>query len=228
MSKEDYDWLGLVLTFSDTASPVGGYAHSFGLEGMVQAGEVSDEESLRRFLERDVRESLRSVELPLVARAYRAAIENKADEVKKWDAWAWAMRPTGELREAGAKVGRQQWKLFERTWAEEEAKAARGWFASFQMAPVAGVIFAKREVPLEAGLMVVCYQTYSALMQAALKLLPVGPMATQRLLFEVLGEARALGEEALAVKDSELGTFNPIWDCASSGHERVEARLFLS
>ena len=226
--KDDFDWLGLVLTFSDTAAPVGGYAHSFGLEGMVQAGEVFDEASLRRFLTRDVRESLRSVELPIVVRAYQAALENKWDEVKSWDEWAWAMRPTGELREAGSKVGRQQWKLFERTWAEEDAKAAREWFASFQVATVAGVIFAKREVPLEAGLMVVCYQTYSALMQAALKLLPVGPMATQTLLREVMGEARALGLEALAVKDAELGTFNPVWDCASSGHERVEARLFLS
>ena len=96
------------------------------------------------------------------------------------------------------------------------------------MATVAGVIFAKRGVPLEAGLMVVCYQTYSALMQAALKLLPVGPMATQSLLREMMGDAQTLCEEALAVEDAELGTFNPVWDCASSGHERVEARLFLS
>ena len=112
--NEDYDWLGLVLTFSDTASPVGGYAHSFGLEGMVQAGEVFDEATMRRFLKRDVRESLRSVELPIVARAYRAAMANNPEEVGGWDEWACAMRPTGELREAAAKVGRQQWKLFER------------------------------------------------------------------------------------------------------------------
>ena len=217
-----------MLTFSDTASPVGGYAHSFGLEGMVQAGEVFDEKTLRRFLNRDVRESLRSVELPIVARAYQAAMAGQGNEVKRWDEWAWAMRPTGELREAAAKVGRQQWRLFERTWADEEAKEAREWFATSQVATVAGVIFAKRAVPLQAGLLVVCYQTYSALMQAALKLLPVGPMATQGLLRELMGQAQALVQEALAVEDAELGTFNPVWDCASSGHERVEARLFLS
>ena len=200
--KEDYDWLGLVLTFSDTASPVGGYAHSFGLEGMVQAGEVIDEKFLRRFLTRDVRESLRSVELPIVARTYQAALAGQGDEVKRWDEFAWAMRPTGELREAASKVGRQQWRLFERTWAHDgdrEAKETRAWFATSQVSTVAGVIFAKRAVPLEAGLMVVCYQTYSALMQAALKLLPVGPMATQGLLRELMGDAPTLVQEALAL-----------------------------
>lgn len=225
---DEHDWLGLVLSFADTASPVGGYAHSFGLEGMVQAGEVSDEKSLRLFLKRDVREALRAVELPLVARAYSAALADAGEEVRKWDQWAWAMRPTGELREAAAKVGRQQWRLFEQTWADEDARRSRSWFETFQVAPVAGVIFAKRKVPLDAGLRVVCYQTYSALMQAALKLLPTGPLATQRLLCEAMAEAGALAREAIAVEDSGLGTFNPVWDCASSGHEDAEARLFLS
>ncbi len=226
--KTDYDWLGLVLSFADTAAPVGGYAHSFGLEGMVQAGEVVDEETLVRFLRRDVRESLRAVELPLVARVYQAALSNDCGEVKRWDEWARALRPTGELRESGAKVGRQQWKLFERTWADRNDQEARAWFETFQVAPVAGVIFAKRGVPLDAGLRVFCYQTYSALLQAALKLLPIGPMATQRLLCEAMVSSTKLCEEALVVADSELGTFNPVWDCASSRHERAEARLFLS
>lgn len=226
--KDDYQWLGLVLSFADTAAPVGGYAHSFGLEGMVQAGEVREEDTLRRFLARDVRESLRSVELPLLARAYRAAKELRGEEVRRWDEWAWASRPTGELREASARVGRQQWRIFERTWGGDGAREARDWFATFQIAPVAGVIFAKRGVPLEAGLRIFCYQTYSALMQAALKLLPVGPMATQGLLHEAMVNSNGLCEEALRLEDGELGTFNPVWDCASSRHERAEARLFLS
>ena len=38
----DWAWMGPMLHFSDSALPVGAYAHSFGLEGMCQDGVVRD------------------------------------------------------------------------------------------------------------------------------------------------------------------------------------------
>jgi len=65
----DLRWLLALLQTADSLYPTGAYAHSFGLEGMVDAGIVKDRASLRRFLLTSVLPTLRGVELPLVVHA---------------------------------------------------------------------------------------------------------------------------------------------------------------
>jgi len=221
-------WMAVMLHFSDSALPVGAYAHSFGLEGLCQCGVLHDEMTLRKFLLRDVRHSLASVDLPLVARAHRAALDGKGDAVRHWDELSWALRPTRQLREAAGKVGKQLWLIYEETWRSQDALSSPDWFGTFQVPVVLGAIFAERGAPVESCLWAVAYQTYAAFTQAALKLLPVGPAATQRMLCETLDKTRADFSKILSMGDADLGAFNPLWDIAASRHERASARMFLS
>jgi len=218
-----------LLHFSDSALPVGAYAHSFGLEGMCQDGAVHDEESLDQFLRRDVRHALTRVELPLVVRAHRAGLDCQSEDVLHWDQFSRALRPTRQLRDAASQIGRGQWRVYQQTWGSNSQNGARAsWFDTFQSPVVSGVAFAELGVSLEESMTSVLYQTFSALTQAALKLLPLGPTATQRLLTAALQETVPELPQVLALPDSELGTFNPLWDIAASRHERAPARLFLS
>lgn len=225
---EKYSWMGMLVHFADSALPVGSYAHSFGLEGMCQEGMIHDEESLRLFFLRDVKEGLVSVDLPLMVRAHTASLDHDAAAVRRWDEQAWALRPTRQLREAATKIGRQTWALYQKTWADDESSQITDWFPRFQSPIVTGAIFALRGVPAEGCLWVGSYQVYSALVQAALKLLPIGPSAGQRLLQEALSEIENEFPAVVAKIDDELGTFNPLWDIAASRHERASARLFIS
>lgn len=224
--KPDTSWLGLVLPFADTASPVGGYAHSYGLEGLVQEGVIGNLEEFRQFLQRDVWVSLQKVDLPLMESAYKAANEDDWEEIRCLDELAWALRPTRQLREAAGKVGRQQWRLFQRTWGQDSEEP--DCWSSYQAPVVAGVVFALGGVPMGGGVRILAYQTYSALLQSALKLLPVGPMAVQELLHEMMLLLETRKQDERPAGREELGTFNPLWDIAASRHERAEARLFLS
>src|SRR4051812_11770154 len=65
-------WLCGLLQANDSFYPTGSYAHSFGLEGLVQESVVHDRATLREFLFRSVMPSLRHVELPIAAHAWRA------------------------------------------------------------------------------------------------------------------------------------------------------------
>ena len=56
----------------DSFYPTGSYAHSFGLEGLVQAGVVHDRATLRQFMVLSVLPALRHAELPLAAHAWHA------------------------------------------------------------------------------------------------------------------------------------------------------------
>ncbi|NNC87839.1 MAG: urease accessory protein UreF [Akkermansiaceae bacterium] len=223
-----WTWIGPLLHFADSALPVGAYAHSFGLEGMCQAGVVRDEPTLREFLRRDVTHGLEAVDLPLIARAHAAALDGDGDAIRRWDEWSWALRPTRQLREAAGKIGRQQWTLYANTWRPDDGVVQPGWFRHFQAPVVGGAIFAERGVPVEGALWAGCYQAFAALLQAALKLLPVGPGAAQVILREALGAMEPRLAGVLALPDEDLGTFNPLWDIAASRHERAEARMFIS
>jgi len=172
--------------------------------------------------------SLRQVDLPVMARALQAAQEQDWSRVSQLDELAWALRPTRQLRESAGKVGRQQWRLYEKTWGEVVGFSQEDVFQSYQAPVVAGVVFGLSGVPVEGALRILAYQTFSALLQSTLKLLPIGPQAVQELLHEAMSSMEGGWEKLLEVSEQDLGTFNPLWDIAASRHERAEARLFLS
>ena len=71
MTTDPWLWL---LQANDTAYPSGAYAHSFGLEELVEAGVVMDAADLERFLEKQVLPALLTFEVPFFARAHAAAV----------------------------------------------------------------------------------------------------------------------------------------------------------
>jgi len=226
MNTEHLNWVTRLLHFSDSALPVGAYAHSFGLEGVCQMGVVKDVETLTLFLQRDVAHALNNIDLPLTAKAYQAAMDANVGELQSLDQLSWAMRPTKQLRDAGSKIGKQQWKLYEKAWNDSSFSAME--LSHHQATTVMGMVFAAEGVPLEAGLWSVVYQTYSALLQASLKLIPIGPSATQAILTESLQLMEPHLSKAAEMNEHEMGSFNPIWDIGAAKHERAPARLFLS
>ena len=120
VGPSDWDWVAWVLHFSDSALPVGAYAHSFGLEGVCQMGLVHDKETLRTFLNRDVSTALVHVDLPLVAKSHEATMDGRYQELVRLDRLSWALRPTRQLREAASRIGKQQMQVYQNTWADAE------------------------------------------------------------------------------------------------------------
>ncbi|MEM7384080.1 MAG: urease accessory UreF family protein [Verrucomicrobiota bacterium] len=223
-NMDGWNWAARLLHFSDSALPVGAYAHSFGLEGVCQMGVVEDEDTLVLFLCRDVAGALYSVDLPLFALAYEAAMDGVVEDLQRLDQLSWALRPTRQLREAASKIGKQQWRLYQRTWQggpEVDLPCE-------QSPIIMGLIFANEAIPMEAGLWSIAYQTYSALVQAALKLLPIGPASAQHVLHLAMEAIGPHLEDAAGLSEDSVGTFNPVWDIGASQHEEAKARMFIS
>lgn len=221
-----------LLQGSDSAYPTGAYAHSFGLEGLAQAGVVRDLASLEAYLLEHGVPALAHGDLPFVAHAHAAALRGDAGGIFALDAQCAALRGARELREAGARVGAQRvemaaaladWPLL------RELAAALGDGRWTGQLPVAyGAVSAAQGVAVDAALAAYAYQHLAGAAAASLKLLRVGQVAVQQMLTRVLDAASSRIALSRDVAVDDIGWFSPLVDIASARHETAYTRLFIS
>lgn len=225
-------WLCGLLQAGDSFYPTGSYAHSFGLEGLVNEGAVRDRGTLRQFLFLSVLPTLAHVELPLAIQAWRALEGPDWERVGEMCLLSAALKTPREARLAAENIGRQRAELVAALCGdplaqEYLARAAAGrWpFSPAVSAAVEGRAFG---APVEAVGTGVAYANLAGVLSAAMKLLRLGQNACQGLLTEALREIPALIVAAERIPLEEIGWFNPWLDIAAARHETADARMFIS
>jgi urease accessory protein len=228
----DAAWITGLLQAGDSFYPTGSYAHSFGLEGLVQAGVVHDRDSLRQFLRLSALPALRHTDLPLAAHAWRAFAEPDWTRVGELCLLSSALKTAREARQAAENIGRQRAELLvtlrDHPLAAEFLRraAAEGWPSS----PAISAALEGRVLgaPLSAVLGGVYYASVASWLSAAMKLLRLGQNASQGLMTELLREAPAVVAAAEQVPADGIGWFNPWLDVAAARHETADSRMFIS
>jgi urease accessory protein len=225
-------WVARLLQASDSLYPTGAYAHSFGLEGLVQEGSVRDLAGLRMFLLEQVLPALARTDLPVAAEAWAAA-GDPPDwfRLRELCSLGSAVRGSREPREASEAIGRQRSALAARLHgglaAEFDRRAEAGRWPT-PACVVAALEGRMMGAPREAVLAALVYSTAAGTVAAAVKLLRLGQNAAQTLIAEALSLTPALVSEALAADPDEIGAWNPWWDVAAARHESADFRLFIS
>jgi urease accessory protein len=221
-----------VLQAGDSFYPTGSYAHSFGLEGLVQEGTVRDRATLRQFLLLSALPALRQSDLPLAAHAWRALAGPDWEIVGRLCLLSSALKTAREARVAADNIGRQRAELANAlrsdALAQEYLKlaAAGGWpFSPAVSAALEGRVLG---APLPAVLAGVYYASIASLLSSAMKLLRLGQNASQSLLTETLAAAPEIIAGAGVVPYDEIGWFNPWLDIAAARHETSDGRMFIS
>jgi len=225
-------WLLGMLQAGDSFYPTGSYAHSFGLEAIVQEGVVTDRDTLRAFLISSALPALRGLELPLASHAWHAFGARDWDLIGHLCRLSAASRTAPEARQASESVGLQRAELIERLHrhpiATEYLKrhSDGNWpHSSAVSVALEGQVLG---APLPAVLAGAAYSAIAALISAAIKLLRLGQNATQSLLAEVLALMPEAVEAAQRVSLEDIGWFNPWLDIAAARHESADSRMFIS
>src|SRR5436305_683158 len=104
-------WVMGLLQAGDSFYPTGSYAHSFGLEGLVQAGVVHDRATLKQFFQLSTLPALRQAELPLATHAWRALGEADWEKIGQLCQLSSALKTAREARMAADNIGRQRTEL---------------------------------------------------------------------------------------------------------------------
>lgn len=232
-STFDTRWIAGLLHTADSFYPTGAYAHSFGLEGLVQAGVVHDRGTLLTFISEYVLPPLVRTDLAIAAQAWAAAAPSAPawEKLRELCFVASAIRGARELREASEAIGRQRLDLAALLHgglaAEFNERALVGGWP--RPACIAAAIEGRvLGAPQEAVLSALVYAAAAGMISAAVKLLRLGQNALHTVLAQALAQAPVLIEQALVVDLAELGAFNPWWDIAAARHEHAEFRLFIS
>lgn len=216
-------WLWLMQA-NDSQYPSGAYAHSYGLEELVEAGVVKDAEGLERFLERQILPALLVFELPYFVQAHAAAGKGDARHLQELDEELDAWRLPAETRDASRRIGSRRLELLRQLAPSplvEHHAAARPFshhlvVTAIELAPV----------PLPQAARAFAFQTITGFATASMKLLRLGQSACQAIVRRTLDRLGA--EIDAALSRPPYGWFNPLLEIASLRHARADARLFIS
>jgi urease accessory protein len=221
MTADPWLWL---LQANDTAYPSGSYAHSFGLEELVEAGVVSNAADLEQFLQKQILPALLTFEIPFFARAHAAAVEEDPEQLLALDAELDAWRIPAELRDASRRIGSQRLELLSQLNPTPLILRVRE--ASPRCHHLVVTALELSAVPVGQAARAFAFQSIAGLTSASMKLMRIGQTSCQLIARRTLA---LLGEK---IDDSLSqpvdGWFNPLLEIASLRHARAHQRLFIS
>ena len=219
------------LWLASPALPVGGFSYSEGLEAAVDAGLVHDEASAAGWLIDQLHLGLSRSDLAVVAQAIPAWQANDLDRIAELNAWVLATRETQEFRLQTEQMGRSML-----AWAQSLGELGDGVREQLQAAnlqppsyPVAMACAAAASgAALTDSLSGVAFGWAENMVQAAIKSVPLGQSAGQRMLARLVREIPAAVEHALSLEDDQRQAFTPMLAILSARHETQYSRLFRS
>ena len=237
LTSDFSSWLPSLLQTSDSLFPTGAYAHSGGLETLVELGVVRDAPSLSAFLRGHVVPSLERFELPYLRFARASAVFGDIDDLIWLDQEYSAAKLPRETREASARVGTQRLRTLLKVMpSNEEMGNAAARFqeligcgkAAGHAVIVCGIQAGWLSIPADAACAAYFYGSVSGYCSAALKLIRIGQEGCHAVLADALTLAGSAVRAAAAVPRDDAGWCDPAWEIAAARHERAFARLFIS
>jgi len=219
-----------LMWLASPALPVGGFSYSEGLEAAVEAGHVSNERLAGDWLLDQLQLTLARSELPLLVQAHAAWSTHDTPRAQALNTWMRSTRESAELRAQAEQMGRS---LLDWLRNGEQANDERlPGLAALQPAPTWPLAFAlagvlagadARDTALAFG-----FGWCENMVQAAMKAVPLGQAAAQRVLGRLAQALPADVAAALTLPDSGRQAFSPMLAILSARHETQYSRLFRS
>jgi urease accessory protein len=209
--------------------PVGAYSYSQGLEWAVEGGIITDEPTAHRWISDALTFVVGRFEAPVLARLFRAWQSKDFLGIRYWNDRLLVSRETAELRAETVQMGYSLKRLcldrLQISTPGDEALAALE-PCSF---PAAFAFAATRAGVSESNTILgFLWSWCENQVMAALKSVPLGQSAGQRLLTGLIDCLPSLVERITTMADDDVANFAPAFAIASCRHELQYSRLFRS
>ena len=223
--------LARVLQFGDSMFPIGSFSFSCGLESAIHKGVVGDAMTLHAFTRTAVEQAARGDGIALIA-AHHAAAADDVDALVRIDECVYTRKLSDEARTMSVRMGKKFTEMgvqvigapLLRRWYERiDASATPGCY------PVAlAVNFAVQGLPARDAFVVHQYGVAATILGAALRLMKISHIETQRMLYDLNGRVEAAYQTAAAARLSDMSGYAPLTEILAAVHAKAHVRLFMS
>ncbi len=206
--------------------PIGMYSYSQGFETAVEEGWVINACDAEQWMTGILTNCMAQLDVPVAARLYDAWSRNDMDQVHYWSRFLLANRETSELYAEDQQTGQALARLL----ADMDMETAKSWIrdpdtslaAMFTLAAVSW------QVPKQSALLGLLWGWLENQTLCAVKLVPLGQVAGQRLLYKLAAQIPDLIDQGMQLNDDEIGGSVFGLAMAGSRHEMQYSRLFRS
>jgi urease accessory protein len=217
-----------LMWLASPALPIGGFSYSECLEAAVDTGRAATEGEASAWLVDHLHLSLARSDLPAVAQAIPAWRTDDHERIAALNTWVLQTRESSELRAQTEQMGKS---LLE--WLRNHTTAAPNQIALLAKQqptyPIAYALAASSTgASLRECLLAYAFGWAENMVQAAIKSVPLGQSAGQRILSALTAEIPQAIDYALTLDDDARQAFTPMLAILSSQHEVQYSRLFRS
>ena len=206
--------------------PIGGFSYSEGLESAVDASLVATETEAFDWLAGQLHLTLARADLVVIAQAVPAWRDGNEARLQQLNDWVLQTRESAEFRLQTEQMGRSLL-----AWLQLHHSDATAQFAPLP-SPTYPLAFAFAASRTDAGAQDAClafaFGWAENMVAAAVKALPLGQSAGQRILARLVHEIPVAVDHALQVQDDDRQAFSPMLAILSARHETQYSRLFRS
>jgi len=225
-TSPDPTWLLLQLT--DSAFPVGSFAHSGGLEAAWQLGDVPSAVELSQFL-RAAQLQAASLSGPIVA-AIAADPSRYTSLDRFYDATLTNHVANRASRTQGQSLLATAGRVFAHPGLIEQHKRLRTDALPGHLPATFGLIYGTLGVSVEHAVSCFLFLNLRSLISAAVRLGIVGPIEAQAMQLELSADAPKWVSRTLSCKDveAEVAQTSPMLDFYQALQDQLYSRLFVS
>lgn len=216
----------------DSNFPNGSFSHSFGLETYIQKDIVVDAQTFSDWLKVYLHEQLAYADGLASRIVYEALEDDNLERIWEVDRILTVQNLSKESRDGTQRMGDRMLDIAESIYNIPILSAYRKRLKNKQSFGHSAIVFTMvghyLDVEKETTIVYYLYSTIVALVQNAVRAIPLGQTAGQKVIYSFQKELNMAGDKIMNLDELEFGVVSPGLEVSQMQHERVGIRIFSS